>query len=177
MASPFGHAAVGLATASVVARSMETPFTLSLWLIAVVAAGAPDLDLVLSWFGKSGPRYHRNASHSLFVLGGAILAVWFTFGVSMPVQAHGLFWAGSVSLLSHPILDVITTGPGLARRGYGIAVFWPIGRRRFWVRRPIVNTPEFDACENVSDVMAQLKPEVLRLGPPTAAVLLAAMFL
>lgn len=177
MASPFGHAAVGAASAAVVARSLETPLSFSFWVVAIVAAGAPDLDLLLAWFGKAGPKYHRNASHSIVVLGAGIIATWWVLKIFFNTEHFGLFWAGSVSLLTHPVLDVLTTGPKLAQRGYGIGIFWPLSRRRFSVSRPMVRTPELDTCNSVSEVIVELKPEVIKLGPPALVILLAAILL
>jgi len=176
MASPFGHAAVGTAAAAVVARTMDAPFTASLWIGAVVASGLPDLDLLLAWFGKSGPRYHRNASHSILVLGAILTLGWFVFQHLLPGVHHGVFWAWSVSLLTHPVLDVLTTGKKLAARGYGIGVLWPLGRR-LSVTHPIVHTPELEQCNNLRELFILLKPEFLTLGPLAGAVLLAAVLL
>ena len=176
MASPFGHAAVGTATAAVVARSMDTPFTAVFWVGAVVAAGLPDLDLLLAWFGKSGPRYHRNASHSIIVLATMIGGAWFLFQALLPGLSGGLFWSWSASLLTHPILDVVTTGPKLAKHGYGIGLFWPLPRR-LSVSRPLVRSPELEKCNSLRELVILLTPEVLTIGPPAALVLLGAILL
>ncbi len=177
MASPLGHAAVGAATAAVVARSMDTPFTPLFWVGAVVASGIPDLDLILAWFGKTGPQYHRNASHSLFVLAAVVGGCWIVSETFLPSVSGGLLWGWSASLLTHPVLDVVTTGPKLAARGYGIGVFWPLSRHRFFVRRTIVDTPELEACRSFRELIVLLRPEVFTLGPPVFLILLAMILL
>jgi membrane-bound metal-dependent hydrolase YbcI (DUF457 family) len=79
MASPVGHAAVGIAVASVAAKLTGTPGTTLLWIGAVIASGIPDLDVVFPLVGFS-KRFHRSASHSLFLISAAILAGWLLAG-------------------------------------------------------------------------------------------------
>ena len=116
---------VGLASAAVVARVTGAPRGPELWIGAFIASGLPDLDIVLEWVGLRGPRYHRNASHSLLVIGALSLVVWAGLNF-LPVELDprvALAWL--VALISHPALDVLTTGPELGARGYGIGVLWP----------------------------------------------------
>ncbi len=177
MASPLGHAAVGAAAAAVVARAMDTPFTPLFWVGAIVASGIPDLDLILAWFGKTGPRYHRNASHSVFVLATVVGGCWFVSNAFWPNVSGGLLWGWSATLLSHPVLDVATTGPKLAARGYGIGIFWPLSRHRFFAPRPLVDTPELEGCRSIRELIVLLRPEVFTLGPPVCLILLAVILL
>ena len=176
MASPIGHAAVGIAAAAVVARAIELPGTPALWVGAFIASGVPDLDLGLALFGLKGPRFHRNFSHSLFILSALIAAMWFVVAAT-PSIASGVLWAWSAALMSHPLLDAVTTGPRGGARGYGIPLFWPLSRKRWYLQRPILETAAFEECRSARDVWDGVRPEVVRIVPVALAVLLAAVML
>ena len=76
VASPLGHAMVGMAAAAVASRVAGGGASVPLWIGAFIASGVPDLDLGLEFVGLKGPKYHRNASHSLFVLAALSGVVW-----------------------------------------------------------------------------------------------------
>ena len=174
MASPVGHALVGTAAAAITAQLTGTPESPGLWVGAVIAAGLPDLDLLLALVGRHGPDYHRNHSHSLFVLGLIVAAGWLIVrAASLPLEA-GLFAAWTAALVTHPLLDVVTSGPDLAARGYGVAVLWPVVRRRMHVRRPLFDrdTGDWGCAGTLRDLWWRVQPEVFVLGPPCAAIVL-----
>jgi membrane-bound metal-dependent hydrolase YbcI (DUF457 family) len=173
MASPIGHAAVGIAAAAVVARATELPGTPALWLGAFIASGVPDLDFGLALFGLKGPRFHRSFSHSLFLLGAVVVAMWFLVA-RVPSLGPEIVAAWAAALLSHPLLDVVTTGPGTAARGYGIPLFWPLSNKGWHLQRPILETAAFEECRSVRDVWDGVRPEVVRIVPVALAVLVAA---
>ncbi len=176
MASPIGHAVVGIAAAAVVARATEVPGTPALWVGAFIVSGVPDLDLGLVLLGLKGPRFHRSFSHSLLLLSALIGAMWFVVA-GIPSIGSGVFGAWAAALLSHPLLDVATTGPQGAARGYGIPLFWPLSRKRWYLQRPLLETAKFEACRSVRDVWDGVRPEVVRIVPVALAVLLAAVIL
>jgi membrane-bound metal-dependent hydrolase YbcI (DUF457 family) len=148
-----------------------------LWIGAFIASGVPDLDLGLAVFGLKGPRFHRNVSHSLLVIGLAVGGAWLVLSRAPGLIAPAVFWAWCGALMSHPLLDVMTTGPILGARGYGIPVLWPISRRRWFLPRPILETADFGACRSVRDVWEGIRPELYRIGPVALAVLALAVFL
>ncbi len=176
MASPIGHAVVGIAAAAVVARATEVPGTPALWVGAFIASGVPDLDLGVVLLGLKGPRFHRSFSHSLLLLSAVIAAMWFVIA-GIPSIGPGVFGAWAAALLFHPLLDVATTGPQGAARGYGIPLFWPVSRKRWYLQRPILETAKFEDCRSVRDVWDGVRPEVVRIVPVALAVLLAALVL
>src|SRR5437016_6184772 len=137
MASPIGHAAVGVAVASVAGKITGTPGSVVFWIGAVVASGIPDLDVVFPLMGFS-KRFHRSASHSLVIISVEILAGWLLARALIPGLSNGVLLAWSAALVSHPLLDVITTGPTLGKIGWGIPLFWPGSRRRFHVTWPVL---------------------------------------
>jgi membrane-bound metal-dependent hydrolase YbcI (DUF457 family) len=145
------------------------------WIGVLLASGLPDLDLLLGRFGLAGPRYHRNGSHSFLLLGGLVAGTFLLQASLFAASSRGLLMCWGVALFSHPLLDIVTTGPDLAARGYGIALLWPFSRRRFFVRRPVVRTPELERCEGMWQLVSAIGPEVLILGPPTILVLLVAL--
>ncbi len=176
MASPIGHAVVGIAAAAVVARVTEVPGTPALWVGAFIASGVPDLDLGLALFGLKGPRFHRSFSHSVLLLSAVGAATWFVVaGISS--IGSGVLGAWAAALLSHPFLDVVTTGPRTAARGYGVPLFWPLSRKRWYLQHPILETAEFEACRSVRDVWDGVRPELVRIVPVALVVLLGAVML
>ena len=169
---------VGLASAAVVARVTGAPRGPELWIGAFIASGVPDLDIVLEWVGLKGPRYHRNASHSLFVIGALALGVWAALSF-LPVELDwrvALAWLAA--LVSHPVVDVLTTGPSLGARGYGIGVLWPLGRRRWYMQRPLLDqTTEWESCRSLGEVWRGIKPELLLFGSVSLIVFLLTLVL
>ncbi len=167
---------VGLASAAVTARVVGASPSPQLWLGAVVASGIPDLDLVLAAFGLSGPRFHRNASHSLLVIATfAAAGLWFLLPALPVTVPAATLWVWIVALISHPVVDVVTTGPELAGRDYGIPLFWPLVRKRWFLERPILDMADLSACRSLHDVWVAVRPELLRLGPASAVVFAVAM--
>src|SRR3972149_6001108 len=87
-------------------------------------------------------RVHRHATHSLLVLGGLIVVTGWAWsllpgGVDLSL---GLAW--SAALLSHPVLDLVTTSPGAAAAGFGIPLLWPVLSRRWTLQPPVFHTVE-----------------------------------
>ena len=74
MASPIGHALVGIGLAALAVPVAGVSPTPALWLGAVVASGLPDLDFIGTAFGLAHRRAHRGPTHSLLVLGVLVLA-------------------------------------------------------------------------------------------------------
>lgn len=163
MASPIGHAAVGLGAAAVVARVTGTPDSALLWLGTPVASLLPDFDLGLRPFGLRGPKYHRNHTHSLAFVVVVLLVGWAAHvGLGAPLEP-GLLLAWGAALATHPLLDVITTGPRVGRLGYGIPLFWPFSRRRFYVTRPILVGDRAES-ESWRDTMREMREEIATFG-------------
>ena len=165
---------VGFGTAAVVGALVGAPNTPALWVGTAAACILPDLDLASELIGKKGPQFHRNASHSLIVLGGliglGILAVR-VFGIPVDPR-HGIAWIAA--LLSHPLLDVLATGPQLGSQGYGIALFWPVSKRRLYIQRPLYETMDLSKVRSPGDLWDGVRPELIKLGPVTVAALVFA---
>jgi len=163
---------IGLGLAAAVTEATGTPASPALWFGSVIASGLPDLDLLGGIFGLPTRRIHRHATHSLFVLGGLILmAAW-----AWPRLAGGLdsgigvAWAAA--LLSHPLLDLVTTGPATAAQGAGIALLWPVMSRRWFLQHPLFAAGEFTECRSRRQAWKALLPEFYFLGPASVVMIL-----
>ncbi len=168
MASPVGHLAFGLAAVSVVARATGTPDSTALWLGAAVASGIPDLDVAFPLLGLS-KRHHRNATHSLLFAAIVIAAGLTATRVLGLEPGHNVEIAWVAALLSHLLLDVLTTGPTLGRLGWGIPLLWPLSTRRFHVQRPFFVGDRTES-HTLSDTLREMREDLARIVPPCAAV-------
>jgi membrane-bound metal-dependent hydrolase YbcI (DUF457 family) len=171
---------VGVASAAVVVRATgaaDAAASPAFWLTAFVASGVPDLDVGLRVFGLQGPRYHRNLSHSLLVSVGIVAVGWLSTALVGASIDWRMWLAWSAALVSHPLLDVVTSGPTIEERGYGIPLFWPVHGRRWTLKHPIFDTMDFDECHSVRDVWEGILPEVYRLGPPAVGALILSLWL
>ncbi len=165
MASPVGHAFIGLGLAAGVAHATGTPATPALWLGAIVASGVPDLDLIGVMFNLPSRRVHRYATHSLVVLGTLILVAALVWS-RLPIRVEpSVAFAWAAALLSHPVLDLVTTGPAATARGHGVALLWPLSPRRWFLHRPILSTTELSACRSAQEFWKAIGPEVYCFGP------------
>jgi membrane-bound metal-dependent hydrolase YbcI (DUF457 family) len=170
MASPVGHLAFGIAAAAVAARAAGATDSTALWLGAAVASGIPDVDVAFPLLGLS-KRLHRNATHSLLfaalvTIAGLSAIRW--LDVTVP---PGALVAWIVALLSHLLLDVLTTGPTLGRLGWGIPLLWPFTKRRFYARRPWMVGDRTES-HGLSDTLREMREDLVRIVPPCAAVVL-----
>jgi len=79
--------------------------------------------------------------------------------------------AWTAALLSHLILDVLCAGPVLGRQGHGIPLLWPLTRRRWFVRRPVV--PEANLPDRFTPglIFRACLWELVHLGPTAGALL------
>ena len=177
MASPIGHTLVGIGAAVVVSEVTGTPTQPIFWLGAVLASNVPDLDLIGVALGLSLRRAHRQATHSLLVLGTLAVASAWVLSL-LPIQIEsGVGFAWSAALFSHPILDIVVTGPRLADQGYGIPLFWPVSARRWFVRRPVFHTVPLGAYLTDAGVWKALLSEFCVFGPlPIILVVLGQVF-
>ena len=172
MASPVGHTIVGLASAAVVQRATAIPPSPELWIGAFIASGVPDLDVFLQLVGLKGPRYHRNVSHSIFLGIALVGAVWLVARFAPLALDAGVLLAWLAAIVSHPLLDYVTTGPRLGESGYGIALLWPFSRRRFYSRHLFLARDRGET--HTWDYLPQALEETIRIGPVALLAVLAA---
>lgn len=173
MASPVGHALIGIGAAAVVAKVTGTAQSPDLWIGAVVASNIPDLDLIGAIVGLPVHRVHRRATHSLLVLGGSAFVAMLAWSLMLGTAYPGLALAWSAALLSHPLLDVITTGPRDGAGGFGIPLFWPFSSRSWYLVSPVYRSIPLAAyLSSAEEVWRGLSIEVSLLAPLTVALVL-----
>lgn len=144
--------------------------TPGLWVGAAVASCLPDLDLLPSLWGVPFRRTHRQASHSVLVLASLVaLSRVAAYAFDIPLDRR-LLAAWTAVLLSHLVLDILCTGPILGRKGRGIPLFWPLTRRRWFVRQPLV--PEVDLLDEITPetIARTCVGELVHLGPAAGAL-------
>lgn len=173
MASPVGHALVGIGAAALVAKVTGTAPSSACWIGAIVASSIPDLDLIGVIVGLPVHHVHRRATHSLLVLGGLALVVMSAWSLMLGIANPGLGLAWSAALFSHPLLDVITTGPRDAAGGFGIPLFWPLSSRRWYLASPVYRSIPLAAyLSSAEEVWRGLWTEVSLLGPLSGTLVL-----
>lgn len=103
-----------------------------------VAALLPDADVLAFKFGiaYASAFGHRGATHSVVfavLLAGLAAALWRPLQARSAVVAAMFIFAAA---LSHPLLDMLTTG------GEGVALWWPLSTERHFADwRPIAVSP------------------------------------
>jgi membrane-bound metal-dependent hydrolase YbcI (DUF457 family) len=168
MGSPLGHGLVGVGLALAASQITGARNPLVLCAGAAIAGNLPDLDLLLLATGQTVAEVHRQATHSLVVLGGLSVlgvAVWIVVTRRRPPK-ETVPWA--LALLAHPLLDVQTTSQV---GGGGIPLLWPIDSSRWGVPQPIYYSPALEAYRQPLEVWRYLLPEFLTLAPMLAALI------
>jgi len=129
------HAVAGLAVGALVApQEAAWPY----YLLTLGLGMLPDLDVVGFYLGipYGSPLGHRGLSHSLlFAVVMSLLAAVLASGL-LAVSWWLLWLCFFLALVSHTLLDALTDG------GLGVALFWPLNKRRyFFPFRPIRVSP------------------------------------
>jgi inner membrane protein len=133
MATPLGHALAGYAVYNFTKAAQERD-DLSLKLLCVFTATAPDLDFLPGLLLGKPALYHQDITHSLgaaFLTGLGAAGVWGLRSRSFPAVFRCCF----IAYLSHLILDLL--GPD-KRPPYGIPLLWPISEEHFISPVPIL---------------------------------------
>ena len=177
MPSPLGHTLLGVATANVVAQAIGLPSSPALWAGAVILSNVPDLDWLVVASGRPMRQTHRGASHSLLVLGVGMLGLAWAGYMADGVLDARLWLAWAAALLSHPLLDVMTTSSAAATKGFGIPLLWPLSQRRWALPYPALHTNELAMYRSPSTVWRALWRETYLVGPMALALTLLARYL
>lgn len=135
MPTVFAHALVPAAIGLGLGRRRIPP---RLLIAGAVAAMLPDADVVAFKFGiaYADALGHRGASHSIVfaLLLGALAAC---FHRLLRTQAWAAFLFVACSVLSHPLLDMLTNG------GLGVALLWPWSEQRFFAPWQVIEVSPF----------------------------------
>jgi membrane-bound metal-dependent hydrolase YbcI (DUF457 family) len=171
MASPVGHALVGVGLAAFSVPLLGVTPGPALWVGAVIASGVPDLDLLGVLLGYELERVHRRATHSLFVLSAlAALVLWASSWPGTPFDTPTV-WVWAIALLAHPLVDTLITKNEDGRDDWGIPLFWPLSSRRFCLPRPLVRSPTMASYASLS-LLRDLWPEIALFGPTCLTLVL-----
>jgi hypothetical protein len=126
MATPVGHALLGVLIHGLSARNRQELANPARALGLAVAAVAADLDLALRWL--DGRNHHQAEMHSL----GAALIVAGVIWCLARLRGSQSAWRGAalagLAWLSHPALDFLSedTNPP-----FGPMILWPVSRAHF----------------------------------------------
>jgi len=140
MASLFAHGLVGFTLSKIVDSSSNK----ILFLLAIVSAILPDLDIIAFKFGipYAHPFGHRGFTHSiLFAMVWAVL-LGLLFGKKRKLIFSIVIF---LSTLSHGILDAITTG------GKGIGFFIPFDNSRYFFPNRVIQVSPLGVREFFSE--------------------------
>ena len=128
MASFFSHPAL-----SVALKTAGFKVSWRLFILSMILTCLPDADVIAFKFGipYESQWGHRGFTHSI------TFAVVFGYFCSL---FHGFLGAGkwavfiwsTVSLISHSFMDALTNG------GLGVAIFWPIDHKRYFLPWQVV---------------------------------------
>jgi inner membrane protein len=131
MASPYGHALVGLGLFRLIYPRRFTSRTKTGLLYGLVVMGAlsPDLDFFPGLFLGNPGRFHHGLFHSL----GMAVGLSLTVGAFMTLLGKTPSFLKSIGfvfalIFSHLLLDFFTEDP---KAPFGFPVFWPVSHVYF----------------------------------------------
>lgn len=163
MASAFGHA---LVAATIVKVADREPFSKRLWILAIVSAVFPDIDVVTFNLGipYGDMLGHRGLTHS--ILFAVVWALVMTLAFFERRERKGVIAILFLSTMSHAMLDALTNG------GLGVGFFIPFSPERFFFPwRPIEVSP-IGVGGFLEEAAPILMNEFFWIALPCAAVLI-----
>jgi len=163
MASPVGHALVGVGLAAISVPLLGVTPGPALWMGAVVASGVPDLDMIGVWLGYELERVHRRATHSLVILSALAALVLLVSSLPWAPFDTPTVWTWAIALLAHPLVDTLVTRNEEGRSSWGIPLFWPLCSHRFGLPRPLVPSPDVESYGSLALLRDRL-PEIAFFG-------------
>ena len=163
MASPVGHALVGVGLAAVSVPLLDVMPGPALWMGAIIASGVPDLDMLGVLLGYELDRVHRRAIHSLCVLSVlAALVLGLSFLPWVPFDTPAA-WVWAIALLAHPLVDTLITKNEEGGNNWGIPLLWPFWSHRFCLPRPLIPSPDAKSYASLA-LLRDLWPEIALFG-------------
>lgn len=161
MASVFGHLVAGFTISKLI--KWKTPAALTT--LAALSAFLPDADVVSFQLGIAYEHWagHRGFTHSiLFAFVWGLICTFFFKKNNLLV-----FVIISLSTLSHPILDAMTTG------GLGCAFFFPFDNDRYFLPWRVIKVSPIGLDRFLSERgMQVLWSELLWVCTPCAVLLI-----
>jgi inner membrane protein len=135
MPTIFSH---GFCAASIGSAFLPAKFRVRFIILTAACAMLPDADVISFFFGIAYGNVlgHRGITHSiLFAIAvGCVVGMLFFRGIEISRWRLALYF--SAATLSHPLLDMLTSG------GLGVALLAPFSNERFFFPwRPITVSP------------------------------------
>ena len=171
MASPVGHALVGVGLAAVSVPLLDATPGPALWVGAFIASGVPDLDIIGIWLGYEPERVHRGATHSLMVLSALVALALLVSSFPWAPFDPPTVWAWATALLAHPLVDMLVTRNEEGDNSWGIPLFWPFSSHRFCLPRPLIQSPDRESYGSLA-LLRALLPEIALFGPTCLTLIL-----
>lgn len=166
MASAFGHALAALSFKNLIDIKYQLPFKIIL--LGIVYSIIPDADVIAFKFGIPYESVwgHRGITHSLFFC----FALAFSTSVllSKIKQERIIYFVFLfLSLLSHTVLDALTTG------GKGVAFFAPFDNTRYFLPWQVIKVSPIGVGKFFSERgLKVLQSELIWIGIPFIITLL-----
>jgi len=160
MASVFGHAALAFGILKVHPSKI---FNAKVLILGIVSSIIPDIDVLCFNYGIDDLHIlgHRGLTHSISfaLLWAAILIVIFH---KNEASRKVIFLFYSLSMISHGLLDAMTTG------GAGIAFFYPLTEFRYFLPFRFIQVSPVSAADFFSTWGLQvLLSEIMSIGVMT----------
>ena len=166
MPSILTHPAVPLGIALACGTRLVSP---RLLVAGVAASILPDLDVIGLRFGIAyhDAFGHRGFSHSIaFATALALCAFWASRSLQSEPRAAALFMF--VAAVSHPLLDMFTTG------GMGVALFWPLTEARLVGPWRVIEVSPLSIAQCLGEAGVRvLKSELVWVWLPILSVAIA----
>lgn len=130
---PLTHALVGIGVAALTGQTLTV--TNPIQLGAVLGAMAPDLDIILQFYGDIPYlTHHRGSSHSIpgVLVSSAIISciLWIIVGGASP----GIIFLWTLlGAVSHILLDILNS--------YGAKILWPFSHKKYSMNLLVVADP------------------------------------
>src|SRR5437879_2271813 len=175
MAPVFTHgvSAVAIGTAYAVSVASGQSLPTRFWVLSIVCAAIPDIDVIGFAFGVRYGRVrgHRGITHSL-LFAAALAVTVVTVAFPNAARFSQLWWALAgyffVVTASHGVLDAMTNG------GLGVAFFAPLENGRYFLPwRPLEVSPIGIAVLFTPRAWEVLKSEFVWVWVPSLAIISA----
>lgn len=169
MATVFSHAAIPLALAVIAGSSRINK---RLLVLGILCSIIPDFDVIGFRFGVAYASNwgHRGITHSIFF--SLLMASVFTlFHRSLASKPLTVWLFTFVSMVSHPLLDAMTTG------GLGVAAFWPLSDDRYFLPWQVIRVSPIGSRFFSSRGMETVISELMWIWLPVLLIVCSTLFI
>lgn len=154
MPLPVSHGFVGASVAALLLSPGSSRQNWLMLLLCALLANIPDLDFLLAWGLHLGAEWHRDFTHSFFF---ALTAAFLMFAAAGFSRTR-IFIACGAALLSHGVLDFLTT-----KDGGGVELLFPFSNERF--KLGVIGVSEFEQGFYFTEVVKAGLTELIIFAP------------